>query len=110
MRLKPLINDPNLICPPEVHRVLGDEKVRQPASWMQLPIDDRILESLDTSDMILSPSVIAINIDKSRDEVNRRLSTLVEYELVTRVQRGYYQITDRGQQYLKGDIDLTQAD
>lgn len=77
---------------------------------MQLPIDDRILESLDTSDMILSPSVIAINIDKSRDEVNRRLSTLVEYELVTRVQRGYYQITDRGQQYLKGDIDLTQAD
>ena len=77
---------------------------------MQLPIDDRILESLDTSDMILSPSVIAINIDKSRDEVNRRLSTLVEYELVTRVQRGYYQITDRGRQYLKGDIDLTQAD
>lgn len=110
MRLISLINDSNLICPPEVDRVVGDEKVRQPASWMQLPIDDRILESLDSSSMILSPSVIAINIDKSRDEVNRRLSTLVDYGLVTRVQRGYYKITDRGRQYLEGDLDLTQTD
>lgn len=77
---------------------------------MQLPIDDRILESLDSSGMILSPSVIAINIDKSRDEVNRRLSTLVDHGLVTRIQRGYYEITERGQQYLKGDLDLTQTD
>jgi len=84
--------------------------MRQPASWMQLPIDDRILESLDSSGMILSPSVIAINIDKSRDEVNRRLSTLVEHELVTRVRRGYYEITDHGQQYLNGDLDLTDVD
>lgn len=89
---------------------VGDKNVRQPASWMQLPIDDRILESLDSSGMILSPSVIAINIDKSRDEVNRRLSTLVDYELVTRVQRGYYEITDCGKQYLQGDLDLTRAD
>jgi len=74
---------------------------------MQLPIDDRILESLDSSDMILSPSVIAININKSRDEVNRRLSILTEYELVTRVQRGYYEITDIGQDYLAGNRDLT---
>ena len=74
---------------------------------MQLPIDDRILESLDSSDMILSPSVIAINIDKSRDEVNRRLSTLTKNGLVNRVQRGYYEITDLGQDYLEGDEDLT---
>jgi predicted transcriptional regulator len=60
--------------------------------------------------MILSPSVIAINIDKSRDEVNRRLSTLVDHELVTRVQRGYYEITERGQQYLQGDLNLRMID
>jgi len=110
MRLRTLISYSNLICPLGVDSVVGDEKVRQPASWMQLPIDDRILESLDSSGMILSPSVIAINIDKSRDEVNRRLSTLVEHGLVTRVQRGYYEITERGQRYLNGDLDLTQTD
>jgi len=77
---------------------------------MQLPIDERILEALDSSGMILSPSVIAINIDKSRDEVNRRLSTLVEYGLVTRVQRGYYEITETGEAYLAGEIEKSQLE
>jgi len=79
--------------------------VREPAPWMQLPIDERILEALDSSGMILSPAVIAINIDKSRGEVNRRLSTLVEYGLVTRVKRGYYEIAEPGKQYLAGEIE-----
>jgi DNA-binding IclR family transcriptional regulator len=74
---------------------------------MQLPIDERILEALDTSGMILSPAVIAINIDKSRDEVNRRLSTLTDHGLVTRVERGYYEITDHGKQYLTGEYNPT---
>jgi len=76
---------------------------------MQLPIDDRILELLDSSELILSPSVIAINIDKSRDEVNRRLTILLDHNLVTRVKRGYYEITDRGQEYVTGELDLTDA-
>lgn len=75
---------------------------------MQLPIDERILEALDSSGMILSPAVIAINIDKSRDEVNRRLSTLVEYGLVTRVKRGYYEITELGEQYLAGEVERSE--
>jgi predicted transcriptional regulator len=75
---------------------------------MQLPVDERILEALDTSGMILSPSVIAINIDKSRSEINRRLATLVDYGLVTRVKRGYYEITDDGRTYLEGDLDATE--
>ena len=74
---------------------------------MQLPIDERILEAFESSEMILSPAVIAINIDKSRDEVNRRLSTLVDYGLVTRVQRGYYEITNEGKQYLEGELDAS---
>jgi predicted transcriptional regulator len=77
---------------------------------MQLPIDERILEALDSSGLILSPAVIAINIDKSRDEVNRRLSTLVEYGLVTRVKRGYYEITETGEEYLSGDIAKSQLE
>lgn len=83
--------------------------VREPASWMQLPIDERILEALESSGMILSPAVIAINIDKSRDEVNRRLTVLANQSLVTRVKRGYYEISETGMQYLAGEtggIDL----
>ncbi len=71
---------------------------------MQIPIDERILEALDTSGMILSPAVIAINIDKTRSEVNRRLSSLVDHGLVTRVKRGYYKITADGQAYLTGEL------
>jgi len=71
---------------------------------MQLPIDDRILECLSSSGLILSPSVLAINIDKSRDEVNRRLTTLTDKGYVVRVKRGYYQIADSGEQYLRGNL------
>ena len=69
---------------------------------MQLPIDDRILEILADTGIILSPAVIAINIDKSRDEVNRRLSKLVDEGMVVRVKRGYYEITEEGEAYLNG--------
>ncbi|WP_367398184.1 transcriptional regulator [Haloarcula limicola] len=70
---------------------------------MQLPIDDRILEILSESSLILSPAVIAINIDKSRDEVNRRLSVLTKNDYVERVKRGYYRISSDGEGYLHGD-------
>ncbi|TKX48302.1 ArsR family transcriptional regulator [Halorubrum sp. ASP121] len=79
--------------------------MREPAPWMQMPIDDRILEALATSGLVLSPSVIAFNIDKARSEVNRRLSVLVDHGLVERVKRGYYKITGVGEEYLAGDLD-----
>jgi predicted transcriptional regulator len=82
-------------------------RVRDPAPWMQLPIDDRILEILDSSELILSPAVIALNIEKSRSEVNRRLSILVEYGLLTRVKRGYYEISTTGEAYLNGELDAS---
>ncbi|WP_207592073.1 transcriptional regulator [Halomontanus rarus] len=84
--------------------------MRSPGKWMQLPIDDRILEALESSGMILSPAVIAENIDKSRHEVNRRLSVLVEYGLVIRVKRGYYEIAEPGREYLEGELDASGLD
>lgn len=77
---------------------------------MQLPIDDRILETLGESQLILSPSVIAKNIDKSREEVSRRLSKLVDNGLVIRVERGYYKISDDGMSYLGGSASLSDLD
>jgi predicted transcriptional regulator len=55
--------------------------------------------------LVLSPSVIAFNINKSRSEVNRRLSELVDHGFVERVKRGYYEITETGEQYLAGESD-----
>jgi len=69
---------------------------------MQLPIDERILEVLSSSGLVLSPTIIAENIEKSREEVSRRLSTLVENGLCRRVKRGRYEITDEGESYLSG--------
>lgn len=80
---------------------------RDPAGWMQLPIDDRIIETLSQSGLTLSPAIIAYNIEKSREEVSRRLSVLVENGLVEREKRGYYSITNDGEDYLRGDIDLS---
>ncbi|WP_165383945.1 transcriptional regulator [Natrinema altunense] len=78
--------------------------MRQPGEWMQLPTDERILEILE-SGLLLSPQVIAKNIDKSRVHVNRRLSVLADYGMVTRVERGYYEIDDLGVAYLEGQLD-----
>ena len=72
---------------------------RQSAEWMR-PIDDAILEILSSSGLILTPTVIAYNIDYCRDEVNRRLSKLEAEGLVERVERGKYRLTDHGERYL----------
>ena len=78
--------------------------MRKPADWMQMPTDDRILEALEGG-LRLTPAVIAENIDKSRTHVSRRLSDLTDYGLVEKPKRGYYEITERGREYLFGDID-----
>lgn len=86
-----------------------DVAVRNPYSvrprerWMR-PLDDHILELCSASDLVLTPAVIAYNIEYSREEVNRRLSELERHSLVERVDRGKYRITQYGQQYLSGSL------
>lgn len=75
--------------------------IRHPAEWMT-PMDDQILELFHSSKLVLTPAIIAYNIDYSRGEVNRRLSELQEHGLVERVERGKYRMTQKGEQYLKG--------
>lgn len=78
-------------------------QVRQPAEWM-LPIDDAILSLFHTTDLVLTPSIMAYNIEYSRDEVNRRLVELEQRGFVEKVERGKYQITALGKQYVEGEI------
>lgn len=67
--------------------------------------DDRILETLQSSGIILSPAVLAYNTDYTRNYVNKRLRILRDNGLVDRVDSGYYRITDRGCAYLSGELD-----
>ena len=74
-----------------------------------MPTDDRILEVLE-SGFRFTPAVIAENIDKSRTHVSRRLSDLTENGLVEKPKRGYYEITERGRDYLAGDLDADELE
>jgi hypothetical protein len=82
------------------------EQVRKPANWM-LPIDDAILSLFRSTDLILTPSIIAYNIEYSRDEVNRRLVELEKRGFVSKVKRGKYRISALGRQYLDGDVSFS---
>ena len=74
--------------------------MRQPADWMT-PMDDRILEVLNVG-LVLSPAILAYNIEKSREAVSRRLADLSDAGLVNRIERARYEITDQGHNCLKG--------
>ena len=88
-------------------RLLLDEpvRIRRPADWMT-PMDDAILELFHSSELVLTPAIIAFNIDHSREAVNRRLAALAEHGLVERVERGKYRMTELGERYLRGDLHV----
>ena len=67
--------------------------------------DDRILLLLEESGLMLSPAVIAANLDYTRGWVSKRLRKLLEAGLVEKSQSSYYEITERGEQYLAGEIN-----
>lgn len=80
--------------------------MREPSDWMA-PMDDQVLELFHTSDLVLTPAIIAYNIEFSREEVNRRLSELEEHGLVERVERGKYRISELGEKYLQGRLHVS---
>ena len=78
-------------------------ELRHPGQWM-VPMDDEILELFHSAHLVLTPAIIAYNIEHSREEVNRRLSELRAHGLVDRVERGKYRITQLGEEYLRGEL------
>ncbi|WP_226022946.1 winged-helix domain-containing protein [Halomicrobium salinisoli] len=78
-------------------------QVRQRAAWMT-PMDDDVLRLFHSKGLVLTPAIIAYNIDYSREEVNRRLAELEDRGFVERVERGKYRITDLGTQYVEGSV------
>ncbi|QLG62114.1 winged-helix domain-containing protein [Halorarum salinum] len=84
------------------------DRIRDAADWTT-PLDGEILALFDSSELILTPAIVAVNIGYSREEVNRRLRTLESHGLLERVERGKYRLTDRGERCLRGDREATQS-
>lgn len=68
--------------------------------------DNRILEFLDEKDIVATPQVIAANIDYNRLYVNERIRILAQNDLVEKDDKPLYQITERGRQYLRGELSV----
>lgn len=77
--------------------------MRPKVEWMN-QTDDRILELLNESGLDLSASVLAHNLDYSRSWISRRISKLEDANLVMS-EGTYYRITDKGRDYLAGNLD-----
>lgn len=86
--------------------VTDPRSMRLPPNWMS-PMDDDILELFHSVDLVLSPAIIAYNLDYSREAVNRHLSELEDHDIVERIERGKYRITRRGERYLQGRFEET---
>lgn len=81
--------------------------MRPLVSWMTKS-DPIILEFFEETTIAMPPAVVSYNLQGvSHPTVKRRLPVLEEHGLVTKVDenRGYYRITDRGREYLAGDLD-----
>lgn len=84
--------------------------MRRPrVSWMT-QADDRLLETLEDTGLILSPRVLAVNTDYSRHYVSERLALLLDADLVEKFDDGLYRITEQGQAYLAGDLDAEELE
>lgn len=78
--------------------------MRPRVDWMN-QTDDRILETLTESGLLLTPAVLAKNLEYSRSWVSERMSKLKRAGLVENPEGSYYRITEKGRDYLAGDLD-----
>ena len=81
------------------------DEMRQSADWM-VPADNRILELIREYGN-LTPGAIEAKGGPVSDHASRRARKLAEYGLLTRVHRGLYGITDKGEAYLDEELDAS---
>lgn len=90
--------------------------MRKRANWMNEK-DDIILELLQETELALPVTPIHENLrlqgyDFTRRTVRRRLKRLESHGLVNSLldEKGYYQISDIGETYLIGELDVSELD
>lgn len=85
-----------------------EDTMRQPAEWM-VPSDDRILELL-RQEGNLTPQAVEDFGGPVAGHASNRLPVLAEYGLVTKISRGLYRITDKGEAYLDEELDAAELE
>ncbi|UPV76626.1 MarR family transcriptional regulator (plasmid) [Halorussus limi] len=73
-----------------------------------------VLNLLDESNVAISPGGITLNLEQqmqrppSRSTVTRAIEQLLKRELIEKPDESktYYRITEKGRQYLAGDLDI----
>ncbi|ARS91765.1 phage repressor protein [Natrarchaeobaculum aegyptiacum] len=74
------------------------------------PVDYEIMLFFDEYPILVSPKILAVNIDYDRHYVSRRCSALSDAGLLEPVDTGLYQLTDTGRDYLEGDLDVCELE
>jgi len=72
--------------------------------------DPALLEFFAEQDIAMPPAVVSFNVaGVSHPTVKRRLPVLTDHGLLEKADetKGYYRITERGRQYLSGDLDAS---
>lgn len=82
--------------------------MRKRADWMTRS-DDEILEFLE-SEGAGTPKLIADEIGGNNNYLTTRCRQLESYGLVNRPSRGFYTISEKGEAYLKGDLDAAKLE
>jgi hypothetical protein len=82
--------------------------MRKRAEWMK-PTDDLILELLEEEGQY-PPKIIAEKIEKHPKYIGNRCRELRDHGLLRNLGRGLYQITELGEDYLSGDLDVESLD
>jgi len=69
---------------------------------------DREICGLLRHGLILTPSVLAKNLDRPRSSISRRLNTLEAGNIVEKVERGHYKLTEEGYAKMVQSIPLSE--
>lgn len=72
-------------------------------SWFST-IDYQIFEFYQNHDITISPSVLADNIDYHPEYTGSRLRLLQKSGLLNQTEKGYYELSDFGREFLAGNL------
>jgi len=79
--------------------------MRKSADWMTIA-DDRILEYLSDHESGTPSEIAKVDTMRfSRSYLHQRCNVLEEYELIRHLGNGVHVLTDKGEQYLNGELD-----
>ena len=84
--------------------------MRKSSDWMTI-WDDRIMEIIrDGGPTSASELVKHQYIHTSRSTISRRLNKLADHGLLQRLPNGVFSLTEKGNRYLNGDLNVEELD